>query len=1533
MSTVTNELIKLATIRIKQAAAKGKHKDQPDPPPNLRLSDAGVAKCASCKHYLSSMGQPTCDKYKWPVQPDLLCDSYEPQGFDAPPEVPPMPGNANPFISGQLAELGVPVVPKMAMSKRADNGDGGGGGGGGGGSSGATSAAGADSTPITSGTVGQRDYSPEEIHTLQMHMPSATRRKRKRTNAHARILREKVGDWLNLSAPGQFAPIRGAQPPPPAQAMPNAAAGIVPSKPKTSLTPSNRNVVAQQPAPPPGAKTTTGGNPLIKLSQAPPPQAPPPQAAEQQPQQGAVMGGFKPSVVASVTNRPDITAGTIFTGADPGAAQAGAAPPPTDPAQQGSNFAGAAQAKMGSCVEARDKLGFCLAAGRPADPKLLAAIVELQTSPGVDVLSRLESSFSKLGYAIACEHGRAGQYSPGELNLGSPPTHRNSLYRSALRQTKAGGIGQYKQAEMTAGSGAVHGSSSASRSTGTLANRPRPAGMTALSGTVPMRQQVPADAQHHGSDVLSMTKGSASYTHRRSVELRSNYAEPAELSKNVLSSRRAAEKQALVPMPGKPPSPLVSATGKASPITKSVMTAQQGQPSHQAQAPPASLQSGASPTTPKMAAALRAAHMTLGAMGIECQGPYELSALASATLAKTGVAPGGAVPLEDPLGPHFWVGVDKENAFCSKIAHLNKLAQEQPPQGQMATPTSRQMPALGGQQPQAGPQAMQQMPSLGGGVRTPPARPQGGGQPPQPPPSPPPPPPPPPAPGVQGAAGAAHKGLNMPKIRTAMGSTVGPKMAAQMAGMPYTDTAVPFGGNPHPLQQSAQKQPSARLGSVPNRAPGLGQRGPLPKGGFGTMQKLSIAKKAKKTASDKTAYEDHSKINTMPRKSVIKTQLPVRPQPDPHIGNAVTTTAKHGSWSDFLFKEADTFSGQSGGPAYNTTRIHFPSSSMNKGPIKWNGDRFSRGRADMDDWMKQGVDGIAEIAACRHIFDLVKRADAANPTQRETMTNKMTVRGYDMQRIQGEIAKFTEQDLQDPTSKAYVDQLKQQVTQIQQEVEGMRQQITQMPPDPPAGQPPGQPPAQPAPPVPGQGGPPAPPVAGPQQGWQPDSNSSYQGINQDNINRNRPFLGPNEPTQAVAGSVMGQTPDQTLEQITGGDPSTMAAARQMTPEQLTQHFGIHPRVAQHASGRNPVTEKDLRHATPEEEAQNVEQVKKMQAGSQPDKPQQPPQVMNQRLERGRAMYTGIGTQRDTRSMTTGHMHGIEKQFKPLDDLNAQIESHKAQRNKLYQQYQELKQTDPQGAQQMAGQLRQMDTQTINMRNQATRTGAKMFSRDQQDAMRQGALGMQRAAGGKTYTPEETAALGSGDVGAYSRSKDKNERGLNIDTTDMGERPVVDANLSKTDQAGYFAAKKQQREWDNQYAQRRQTAMEGAAGPKVPGALNWQQKPEQGGAIPQKPQGQAGVPPANAQPGVAKPMQGAAGQGAAPPAGRTQIRTRPQPNQMGGGQGGQQIGGAGLAPGQQGGGRGVSHRKIVNPPGGAGNAPGGGGMNPPAGGNP
>lgn len=176
MSTVTNELIQLATIRIKQSAAKGKHKDKPDPPPNLRLSDAGVAKCASCLHYVPTMGQPTCDKYKWPVQPDLLCDSYEPKPFDAPPEVAPSVGDWTPFMTGMNLP-GIPPVPKMAMSKRADDG----GGGGGGGAGGAGSGAGSGATGVTQGTVGGGTYTPADIHNLQTGYasPSGNRKHRK----------------------------------------------------------------------------------------------------------------------------------------------------------------------------------------------------------------------------------------------------------------------------------------------------------------------------------------------------------------------------------------------------------------------------------------------------------------------------------------------------------------------------------------------------------------------------------------------------------------------------------------------------------------------------------------------------------------------------------------------------------------------------------------------------------------------------------------------------------------------------------------------------------------------------------------------------------------------------------------------------------------------------------------------------------------------------------------------------------------------------------------------------------------------------------------------------------------------------------------------------------------------------------------------------------------------------------------------------------------------------------------------------------
>jgi hypothetical protein len=242
------------------------------------------------------------------------------------------------------------------------------------------------------------------------------------------------------------------------------------------------------------------------------------------------------------------------------------------------------------------------------------------------------------------------------------------------------------------------------------------------------------------------------------------------------------------------------------------------------------------------------------------------------------------------------------------------------------------------------------------------------------------------------------------------------------------------------------------------------------------------------------------------------------------------------------------------------------------------------------------------------------------------------------------------------------------------------------------------------------------------------------------------------------------------------------------------------------------------------------------------------------------------------------MHGIEKRFKPLDDMNAKIEAHKGQRNQLYQQYQQLKETNPQAAQQMVGQIRQMDNQTVNMRNQAARYGGQMFSGQERADFASAAFGMQRAQGQTPRTPEEEKALASGDVGAYSRAKDKTERGLNVNMDDMGPKPEFNRELAKTNPAEYKRQQQAVNQWNKTYQERKQTALQTPnaqgqlPGPATPGAANWQQQTpppanRAGAPAPGAPAapGAPGAPVAPAPGAPVAPAPGAAAPGV--PAGR------------------------------------------------------------------
>lgn len=781
MNAVTNELIQLATDRIKQAAAKGKHKDQPDKPPNLRLSDAGVAKCASCKHFVPSLAGSSCDKYKWPVEPDMLCDSFEPKGFEPPPETAPSMGEMLPFVTGQLPELGVPAVPKMAHVKAAASAlrsrislqpmpQGGGF------NMMLHSQPGAPDprqigymhlhpTGVNTGPlIGKVDIDPKfrklhlgrkfymdaarqlpqgqlmsgqlgggmvtpaaqrvwesmikrpgpadvnrfwsmrslgktltgnappnvragtlygmqlPEHILQQPDPSIAARFPKRGDD---MMSHKIADWLNATAPGQFAALKGAQSPPGAVRQPNAAAGIglAPTQP---LTPSNRDVVKQMT---PGmAPTTTSGQALNrgaapmppKMAQAAagaPQQQPAAPGAPQQQAPAPPMGNFKPSVVAGLPNaatRPDIAAGAVFTGTDTGVAQAGAAQQPTDPAQT----------KAGGCMKSRDKLAFEMTAGRRADPKLVAAIVSLQTAPGVDVLTRLEDSFAKFGQSLCQEHvsshtdrayeqgellspltlalhnGGATKLGADELNVGPPTARCNSLYRSILQHSKTGQNRQsthYKQAHtaLPFSGAALNGHSSAAPKVPITA-RQRPMGQTPLSGTLSMAQQAPGAVKQGARELSS-------------------------ISKNIL-------KQALVQMPGKSPSSMTNLLGKPSPTGK--LTApipQQAAPMAQGPtpAPPAvasPMQSGASAATgtPKMAKyELYPGHRVYESNGRRehgGRGPESCAALAKPSRMKTGVAPGGVKLWRDPPGGTFTAVVDSNFSFCKETPHLTQSA-------------------------------------------------------------------------------------------------------------------------------------------------------------------------------------------------------------------------------------------------------------------------------------------------------------------------------------------------------------------------------------------------------------------------------------------------------------------------------------------------------------------------------------------------------------------------------------------------------------------------------------------------------------------------------------------------------------------------------------------------------------------------------------------------------------------------------------------------------------------------------------------
>lgn len=112
---VTLELIKLASI--KTSDAKGTHRDKPEKPPHLKDSVGSAQRCGTCKHYQSGLMEGACTKYKYPVTPVQTCDSYEPQSFTPPEAPPPDPGNPMPFISSAQGGFPtIPQVPKMASS-------------------------------------------------------------------------------------------------------------------------------------------------------------------------------------------------------------------------------------------------------------------------------------------------------------------------------------------------------------------------------------------------------------------------------------------------------------------------------------------------------------------------------------------------------------------------------------------------------------------------------------------------------------------------------------------------------------------------------------------------------------------------------------------------------------------------------------------------------------------------------------------------------------------------------------------------------------------------------------------------------------------------------------------------------------------------------------------------------------------------------------------------------------------------------------------------------------------------------------------------------------------------------------------------------------------------------------------------------------------------------------------------------------------------------------------------------------------------
>lgn len=98
-------------------------KNSPQQPPNYRLAFGEVNKCASCKNFV----QGHCKKFNIGVEPDGVCDAFEPKDMQLPPPVAISPGAgvtdvAAPIAAGMGTEVKMSSDGKDSIAPMIDHG-------------------------------------------------------------------------------------------------------------------------------------------------------------------------------------------------------------------------------------------------------------------------------------------------------------------------------------------------------------------------------------------------------------------------------------------------------------------------------------------------------------------------------------------------------------------------------------------------------------------------------------------------------------------------------------------------------------------------------------------------------------------------------------------------------------------------------------------------------------------------------------------------------------------------------------------------------------------------------------------------------------------------------------------------------------------------------------------------------------------------------------------------------------------------------------------------------------------------------------------------------------------------------------------------------------------------------------------------------------------------------------------------------------------------------------------------------------------